>query len=87
MEGDPAVLAEHVAEWADFLELEVHPAIEDDAAGAALEEGTRRVVCSLGRRLSGWQPGTRSNKLRVPVYFRVLRELRALLVLRSRTAD
>jgi hypothetical protein len=35
MEGDPAAIAEHVAEWADVLELEVHPVIEDDAAGAA----------------------------------------------------
>jgi hypothetical protein len=35
MEGDPAAIAEHVAEWADVLELEVHPVIEDEAAGAA----------------------------------------------------
>jgi len=35
MEGDPALIAKHVAEWADVLELEVYPVIEDDAAGTA----------------------------------------------------
>jgi Domain of unknown function (DUF3303) len=38
MEGDPAVIAEHVAEWADVLELEVYPVIEDDAAEAAAKK-------------------------------------------------
>ncbi len=38
MDGDPAVIAEHVAEWADVLELEVYPVIEDDAAGAAAKK-------------------------------------------------
>jgi hypothetical protein len=38
MDGDPAAIAEHVAEWADFLELEVYPVIEDDAAGAAAKK-------------------------------------------------
>lgn len=38
MEGDPAVIAEHVAEWGDYLELEVYPVIEDDAAGAAAKK-------------------------------------------------
>lgn len=36
LEGDnPTALAEHVAEWADVLELEVHPVIEDAAAAEA----------------------------------------------------
>jgi len=38
MEGDPAIIAEHVAVWADLLELEIHPVIEDDAAGAAAQK-------------------------------------------------
>jgi len=34
----PEVLAEHAAEWADVLELEIHPVIEDAAAGAAAQK-------------------------------------------------
>ena len=37
---DPTGVAEHVAEWADMLELEVNPVIEDTAAA----EGASRVV-------------------------------------------
>ncbi len=41
LEGDdPTAVAEHVAEWADMLELEVNPVIEDTAAA----EGASRVV-------------------------------------------
>ena len=41
VEGDDATaVAEHAAEWADMLELEVNPVIED--AGAA--EGASRIV-------------------------------------------
>jgi hypothetical protein len=36
VEGSEAAIAEHCAEWADLLELEVLPVIEDDAAGAAV---------------------------------------------------
>jgi len=36
LEGDdPAALAEHVAEWADLLQLNVNPVIEDAASAAA----------------------------------------------------
>lgn len=36
IEGDDlTALAEHVASWGDTLELEVHPVIEDAAAGEA----------------------------------------------------
>lgn len=38
MEGDPGLIAEHVAAWADVLELEVYPVIEDDAAGTAAKK-------------------------------------------------
>ena len=31
-------LAEHAAEWADLLELEVYPVIEDAAAGEAAKK-------------------------------------------------
>jgi hypothetical protein len=34
--ADPEALAEHAVEWADVLELEIHPVIEDAAAGAAV---------------------------------------------------
>ena len=32
---DLTLIAQHVADWADVLELEVHPVIEDAEAGAA----------------------------------------------------
>ena len=32
---DMTVVAQHAAEWADVLELEIYPVIEDAAAGAA----------------------------------------------------
>ena len=35
LEGDPASVARHVAEWADLLELDTYPVIEDAEAGAA----------------------------------------------------
>jgi hypothetical protein len=34
----PEVLAEHAAEWADVLELEIHPVIEDATAAAAMQK-------------------------------------------------
>jgi Protein of unknown function (DUF3303) len=34
----PEALAEHAAEWADVLELEIHPVIEDAAAAAAAKK-------------------------------------------------
>lgn len=36
VEGDAVALGEHVAEWANLLEIEVSPVIGDDDAGAAL---------------------------------------------------
>ena len=33
--SDLAIIAEHVAEWADVLEIDVYPVIEDAEAGAA----------------------------------------------------
>lgn len=36
VEGDLALVAQHVAEWANLIEIEVYPVIEDaDAASAA----------------------------------------------------
>jgi hypothetical protein len=36
LEGDDlTALAEHVAEWADVIELDVHPVVEDAQAAAA----------------------------------------------------
>jgi len=36
LEGDDlTAIAQHVAEWGDTLELDVHPVIEDAAAGEA----------------------------------------------------
>lgn len=37
-QGDPAALAQHMAEWANFLELQITPVIEDEQAGAALSK-------------------------------------------------
>ena len=34
VEGTDAAIAEHNAEWADLLTMEVMPVIEDDVAGA-----------------------------------------------------
>ena len=34
VEGSDAAIAEHNAEWADLLTMEVMPVIEDDVAGA-----------------------------------------------------
>jgi hypothetical protein len=36
--GSTEVLAEHAVEWADVLELEIHPVIEDAEAGAAAKK-------------------------------------------------
>jgi len=33
--SDLALVAQHVAEWADVLEIDVYPVIEDSEAGAA----------------------------------------------------
>jgi len=38
VEGSEAALAEINAEWADLLELEVVPVVEDDVAGAVAEK-------------------------------------------------
>ncbi|MCP4328334.1 MAG: DUF3303 domain-containing protein [Alphaproteobacteria bacterium] len=39
VEGDDgAAVAEHVAEWATSLELQVHPVIEDEATAGALSK-------------------------------------------------
>jgi hypothetical protein len=35
IEGDLNAVAQHVAEWADLLECEVYPVMEDAEAGAA----------------------------------------------------
>jgi Protein of unknown function (DUF3303) len=35
IEGDLGAVAQHVGEWADLLEIEVYPAIEDAEAAAA----------------------------------------------------
>lgn len=35
VEGELTAIAQHVGEWADLLECEVYPVIEDDAAAAA----------------------------------------------------
>jgi hypothetical protein len=53
IDGDPAVIAEHVAEWADFLELEVYPVIEDDAAGAAAKKVYGKEPAVSGQRAAG----------------------------------
>jgi Protein of unknown function (DUF3303) len=34
----PEAMAEHIAEWADVIELEIHAVIEDAAAGAAAQK-------------------------------------------------
>jgi hypothetical protein len=36
LQGDPIDIAAHVAEWADFLEVELYPVIEDAEAATAL---------------------------------------------------
>jgi len=38
VEGSDAALAEINAEWADLLELEVFPVVEDDVAGAVAKK-------------------------------------------------
>jgi Protein of unknown function (DUF3303) len=35
IEGDLSAVAQHVAEWADLLECEVHPVMEDAEAATA----------------------------------------------------
>ena len=35
---DQSLVAQHVAEWADLLQLEVYPVIDDAAAGAAAKK-------------------------------------------------
>ena len=36
--SSPEQLAEHAFEWGDLLDLEIHPVIEDAAAGAAAQK-------------------------------------------------
>jgi hypothetical protein len=36
--GDLTLVAEHVADWADLLEIDVYPVIEDAEAGAAAKK-------------------------------------------------
>jgi hypothetical protein len=39
LEGDdPGLVGQHVAEWAELLDLEVHPVIEDGAAADAVSK-------------------------------------------------
>jgi hypothetical protein len=38
IDRDLAAVAEHVGEWADLLECEVYPVIEDDEAAAAAKK-------------------------------------------------
>jgi hypothetical protein len=38
VDGDLAAVAQHVGEWADLLECEVYPVIEDDDAAAAAKK-------------------------------------------------
>ncbi len=58
LEGDdPTAVAEHVAEWADMIELEVNPVIEDTAAargGRGCVEGRREIEspCNLILRVA-----------------------------------
>ena len=35
-EGDPVAVAEHVSEWAPFLEVQITPVIEDEDAARGL---------------------------------------------------
>ena len=35
-EGDPVAVAEHVAQWAQFCELEITPVIDDEEAAKGL---------------------------------------------------
>ena len=36
VEGDPVAVAQHVAEWAPFLEIQITPVIEDEDATKGL---------------------------------------------------
>jgi hypothetical protein len=36
VDGDLTAVAQHVAEWAELLEIEVYPVIEDEDSAAAL---------------------------------------------------
>ena len=38
--NDLALVAEHVADWADLLEINVYPVIEDTEAGAAAKKAS-----------------------------------------------
>ena len=38
LEGDPAVVAQHVAEWATMSEIVTYPVIEDAEAASALSK-------------------------------------------------
>jgi hypothetical protein len=40
--SDLALVAEHVADWADLLEIEVYPVIEDTEAGAAAKKASEK---------------------------------------------
>ena len=37
MEGDEGALAQHLAFWGQYLDIEVNPVVEDDVAGAAMQ--------------------------------------------------
>lgn len=37
MEGDEGALAQHLAFWGQYLDIEVSPVVEDDVAGAAMQ--------------------------------------------------
>ena len=38
IDGDLTAVAQHVAEWADLLEIELYPVIEDDEAATAAKK-------------------------------------------------
>ena len=45
--SDLTLIAQHVAEWADVLECEVHPVIDDTEAAAGAKASIRKIVVAL----------------------------------------
>jgi len=39
IEGELAAIGQHIAEWADLLECELYPVIEDEEAATAAKKG------------------------------------------------
>ena len=53
MEGDdPTDLAQHVAEWADVIDLEVNPVVEDAAAAEAASRVFGKIASNCNLMLS-----------------------------------